>query len=144
MPDDKVVKKVLYFNSHWDSEAWKTKAEMGRLIGIRLRDYKRENLENTKDNTDAQVREQVNFCSSYGLANSEGTSVAHTQISGFKVHSTRGDKNEWSNDNPSSFQTEIILYQVSLLKAWHIPLLKGHKKEKLRHSNTPRYSKRHF
>ncbi|GFX16161.1 hypothetical protein TNCV_4704171 [Trichonephila clavipes] len=29
-----------------NSEAWKTKAEMGRLNGIRLLDYKRENLEN--------------------------------------------------------------------------------------------------
>ncbi|GFW47608.1 hypothetical protein TNCV_583201 [Trichonephila clavipes] len=32
--------------SHWDSEAWKTDAEMGRMSGIRLWDYKRENVEN--------------------------------------------------------------------------------------------------
>ncbi|GFS60461.1 hypothetical protein TNCV_947081 [Trichonephila clavipes] len=46
MPNDNVVKKVLQFKSHWDSEAWKTKAEMGGLIGTRLWDYKRANLEN--------------------------------------------------------------------------------------------------
>ncbi|GFS88078.1 hypothetical protein TNCV_764601 [Trichonephila clavipes] len=39
---------ILSIQSHWDSEVWKTKAEMGRLSGIRLRDYKRGNLENTK------------------------------------------------------------------------------------------------
>ncbi|GFU73917.1 major centromere autoantigen B [Trichonephila clavipes] len=32
--------------SHWDSEAWKTKAEMGILSGIKLWDYKQENMEN--------------------------------------------------------------------------------------------------
>ncbi|GFX54098.1 hypothetical protein TNCV_2337341 [Trichonephila clavipes] len=32
--------------SHWDSEAWKTKADTGRLSGIKLWDYKRENFEN--------------------------------------------------------------------------------------------------
>ncbi|GFU31827.1 hypothetical protein TNCV_1176871 [Trichonephila clavipes] len=37
---------IPYVQSHWDSEAWKTRAEMGRFSGIRLRDYKRENLEN--------------------------------------------------------------------------------------------------
>ncbi|GFX68587.1 hypothetical protein TNCV_1800001 [Trichonephila clavipes] len=31
--------------SHWDSVTWKTKAETDRLSGIRLWDYKRENLE---------------------------------------------------------------------------------------------------
>ncbi|GFV33997.1 uncharacterized protein TNCV_2613951 [Trichonephila clavipes] len=38
--------------SHWDSEAWMTKAEMDRLSGIRPLDYKGENLEN--ENPDFQ------------------------------------------------------------------------------------------
>ncbi|GFW77861.1 hypothetical protein TNCV_4627401 [Trichonephila clavipes] len=46
MPNDNVVKKGTAVQSHWDSEASKTKAQMGRLSGIRLWDYKRENLEN--------------------------------------------------------------------------------------------------
>ncbi|GFS56852.1 hypothetical protein TNCV_2660821 [Trichonephila clavipes] len=43
MPDDS-FKKILQF-SHWDLDAWKIKAQMDRLSGIRLWDYKRENLE---------------------------------------------------------------------------------------------------
>ncbi|GFX97003.1 putative DD41D transposase [Trichonephila clavipes] len=39
-------RKILRIQSDWDSEAWKTKAEKGRLSRNRLRDYKRENLEN--------------------------------------------------------------------------------------------------
>ncbi|GFS99436.1 hypothetical protein TNCV_35811 [Trichonephila clavipes] len=47
MPDDNVVRKVPQFKvTDWDSEAWKAKAEMVRLSGIGLWDYKRENLEN--------------------------------------------------------------------------------------------------
>ncbi|GFT01076.1 hypothetical protein TNCV_4054681 [Trichonephila clavipes] len=38
--DDNVGQKDTAVQSHWDSEAWKTKAEMGRLSGIRLWDYK--------------------------------------------------------------------------------------------------------
>ncbi|GFV92570.1 hypothetical protein TNCV_1374211 [Trichonephila clavipes] len=48
MPDDNVVKKITAIQNHWNSEAWKTKAEMVRLSGIRLCDYKRENLENKR------------------------------------------------------------------------------------------------
>ncbi|GFX18547.1 hypothetical protein TNCV_3371201 [Trichonephila clavipes] len=51
-------RKTLQVQSHWDSEAWKTKAEMGRLSGIRLWDYKRDNLENKKK-IPWQMRSQV-------------------------------------------------------------------------------------
>ncbi|GFV15307.1 hypothetical protein TNCV_4833351 [Trichonephila clavipes] len=40
-----MLSKGTAFQRPWDSEAWKTKTEMGRLSGIRLWDYKRENLE---------------------------------------------------------------------------------------------------
>ncbi|GFU70375.1 hypothetical protein TNCV_2916381 [Trichonephila clavipes] len=44
MPDDS--QKGTAVQSHWDSEAWKTKSEIGRLSGIRLWEYKRENSKN--------------------------------------------------------------------------------------------------
>ncbi|GFU70003.1 hypothetical protein TNCV_2984301 [Trichonephila clavipes] len=41
-----MLSKVTAVQNHWSSEAWKTKAEVTKLSEIRLRDYKRENLEN--------------------------------------------------------------------------------------------------
>ncbi|GFX15740.1 uncharacterized protein TNCV_2132261 [Trichonephila clavipes] len=49
-----------------------------------------------------------------------------TPISGF--HHTKGDKNQWPNNNPGYVQTELILGHVSHLKAGHIPRFKETRK----------------
>ncbi|GFW06409.1 hypothetical protein TNCV_2187441 [Trichonephila clavipes] len=55
------------------------------------------------------------FLASLYPDDTEVTEVVSTPISGFKVHRTRGDKDQWPNSTPSYIQTEGILRHQRLV-----------------------------
>ncbi|GFY34420.1 hypothetical protein TNCV_3978801 [Trichonephila clavipes] len=47
----------------------------------------------------------------------EVTGVVPKRTSGFKIHRTKGEKDQWSNSNTTYNQTGMILCHMSLLKS---------------------------